>query len=231
MTAIDPAPKPPWQVEVTWATRCYVTHEQAPPEVSYGNITSQTNATNGDRFKFAGMEYDSTAGLYYDHARAPRLRVGLSEDRLVCRHADTHGNAALEFHDSDIAAIEDDGQKITIRFAPAYVHRSSGVPGTDPGTGWSQDAVMVLSEGKLRGDPPRGQHTIASGSAKLSNASYDDLVPVPLSHVGDVHICFLFDDGSEINIHAQAMSLSLVGAATYVEDFPGSRQARQSTSD
>ena len=27
---------------------------------SFGNIVTETNATNGDRFKFAGMEYDST---------------------------------------------------------------------------------------------------------------------------------------------------------------------------
>ena len=30
---------------------------------------TETNATNGDRFKFAGMEYDSTTGQYYDQAR------------------------------------------------------------------------------------------------------------------------------------------------------------------
>ena len=36
---------------------------------SFGNILTETNATNGDRFKFAGMQYDSTTGQYYDHAR------------------------------------------------------------------------------------------------------------------------------------------------------------------
>ena len=36
---------------------------------SFGNITTETNATAGDRFKFAGMEWDSTTGLYYDRAR------------------------------------------------------------------------------------------------------------------------------------------------------------------
>ena len=36
---------------------------------SFGNILTQTNATNGDRFKFAGMEYDSATGQYYDRAR------------------------------------------------------------------------------------------------------------------------------------------------------------------
>src|SRR5262249_36575630 len=37
---------------------------------SFGNIVTETNASNGDRFKFAGMEYDSAVGRYYDRARA-----------------------------------------------------------------------------------------------------------------------------------------------------------------
>ena len=36
---------------------------------SFGNIISQTNSSNGDRFMFTGMEYDATTGIYYDHAR------------------------------------------------------------------------------------------------------------------------------------------------------------------
>ena len=37
---------------------------------SFGNIVTETNATNGDRFKFAGMELDSAIVQYYDRARA-----------------------------------------------------------------------------------------------------------------------------------------------------------------
>ena len=33
---------------------------------SFGNITSETNATDGDRFKFAGMLYDPTSGNFYE---------------------------------------------------------------------------------------------------------------------------------------------------------------------
>ena len=36
---------------------------------SYGNVTSETNSTNGDRFKFTGREYDATTGTYYYRAR------------------------------------------------------------------------------------------------------------------------------------------------------------------
>jgi RHS repeat-associated protein len=43
---------------------------------SYGNVTSETNATNGDRFKFTGREYDSSTGLYYYRARYYDPAVG-----------------------------------------------------------------------------------------------------------------------------------------------------------
>jgi RHS repeat-associated protein len=36
---------------------------------SFGNVLSESNGTNGDRFKFAGMEYDAAIGQYFDHAR------------------------------------------------------------------------------------------------------------------------------------------------------------------
>ena len=42
----------------------------------FGNIVTETNATNGDRFKFAGMQYDSATGLYYDHARYYDAAIG-----------------------------------------------------------------------------------------------------------------------------------------------------------
>ncbi len=36
---------------------------------SFGNIVTETSASNGDRFKFAGMEFDAAIAQYYDHAR------------------------------------------------------------------------------------------------------------------------------------------------------------------
>jgi RHS repeat-associated protein len=35
----------------------------------FGHIVTETNASAGDRFKYAGMEYDAATGLDYDHAR------------------------------------------------------------------------------------------------------------------------------------------------------------------
>jgi RHS repeat-associated protein len=43
---------------------------------SFGNILTETNAANGDRFKFAGMEYDSTTKQNYDRARDYDATIG-----------------------------------------------------------------------------------------------------------------------------------------------------------
>ena len=47
---------------------------------AFGNILTETNAGNGDRFKFAGMEYDGLTQQYYDHARNYSRSVG----RFTC---------------------------------------------------------------------------------------------------------------------------------------------------
>jgi RHS repeat-associated protein len=43
---------------------------------SFGNITTETSAGNGDRFKFASMEWDATTKEYFDHARWYGATVG-----------------------------------------------------------------------------------------------------------------------------------------------------------
>jgi RHS repeat-associated protein len=59
---------------------------------SFGNITTQTNASNADRFLFAGMQYDATTGLYYDHARYYDAAIGrfVSEDPTGFEAGDTN---------------------------------------------------------------------------------------------------------------------------------------------
>jgi RHS repeat-associated protein len=51
---------------------------------SYGNILSESNSSNGDRFKYTGREWDSEIGAYYYRARyySPTIGRFLSEDPL-----------------------------------------------------------------------------------------------------------------------------------------------------
>jgi RHS repeat-associated protein len=36
---------------------------------AYGNVLSESNSANGDKFKFDGMQFDAAINLYYDNAR------------------------------------------------------------------------------------------------------------------------------------------------------------------
>jgi RHS repeat-associated protein len=58
----------------------------------FGNIVTQTNATDAVRFGFAGMEYDSVTGLYYDHARYYDAVIGrfVSPDPMGFSAGDTN---------------------------------------------------------------------------------------------------------------------------------------------
>jgi RHS repeat-associated protein len=57
---------------------------------SFGNIVTETDAANGDRFKYAGMEYDPVPGLYFDRARTFGAVIGrfLSLDPMGFRARD-----------------------------------------------------------------------------------------------------------------------------------------------
>jgi RHS repeat-associated protein len=57
----------------------------------FGNILSQSDSANGDRFMFGGMEYDPTTGLYSDHARYYDAAIGwfVSQDPMGFTAGDT----------------------------------------------------------------------------------------------------------------------------------------------
>jgi RHS repeat-associated protein len=59
---------------------------------SFGSVVTETNASNGDRFKFAGMEYDSTVGQYYDRARHYDQAIGrfMNQDPMGFAAGDTN---------------------------------------------------------------------------------------------------------------------------------------------
>jgi RHS repeat-associated protein len=73
---------------------------------SYGNILTETNSANGDRFKFTGRESDSEIGQYFYRARyyGPSIGRFESEDPLDFASGDTNlfryvSNAPNQFSD------------------------------------------------------------------------------------------------------------------------------------
>ncbi len=59
---------------------------------AFGNITGQSDSAYGDRFMFAGMQFDATVGIYYDHARYYDAAIGrfVSQDPKGFAAGDTN---------------------------------------------------------------------------------------------------------------------------------------------
>jgi RHS repeat-associated protein len=59
---------------------------------SYGNILTETNSTNGDRFKYTAREWDSEIGLQYNRARYydPKAGRWISQDPIRFRARDSN---------------------------------------------------------------------------------------------------------------------------------------------
>jgi RHS repeat-associated protein len=59
---------------------------------AYGTVTSETNSANGDRFKFAGREFDAAINLYYNRRRYYDAVTGrfISEDPSGFTAGDTN---------------------------------------------------------------------------------------------------------------------------------------------
>jgi RHS repeat-associated protein len=110
----------------------------------FGNIVTQTNATDAVRFGFAGMEYDSTTGLYYDHARYYDAAIGrfTSQDPMRFAAGDTNlyryvGNDPTSQMDSSGMQSTPEQQKIIAekgqRKRPvAPINKGTGKTGLGP---------------------------------------------------------------------------------------------------
>jgi hypothetical protein len=102
--------------------------------------------------------------------------------------------------------------------AALYVHSTPGVPGVDPGTGWNQEAELVIADGFIAEEPLAGILWVTDGSIEVGLSLYPNMVPLPFLHSGKTSIKFVGAEGTLI-ISGGGLEVVLKGPATYVEDF------------
>jgi len=129
-------------------------------------------------------------------------------------------NRAIEFHDSTLDSVHQQGNDITLRFSAAYIHESSGKPGVDAGSGWVQEALLHVRGGSVTGEIRELPCDVSSGNLRLGGQSLE-MIPVPLDYDGEVEIS-VEQDGAML-ITGTRVRLELVGTPRYVEEFPGHR--------
>ena len=127
--------------------------------------------------------------------------------------------AALELLDSRLDQIDlVDGGAI-IHFSHAYIHKSAGTPGQDPGTGWSQEAQLVLTSVSGSRVLPALPNTISDGYLEVGGIRHE-LIPLPFSRRGKATLSLVFVDGSQLEISGERPVVELSGTAKFLENVP-----------
>jgi len=126
--------------------------------------------------------------------------------------------SALELHDSRVSAIELTEGVAAIYFSHAYIHKSKGSPGRDRGTGWSQEARLVMSEVASIGLLPSLPSAIDEGYLEVGGIRHD-VIPLPFQRKVDARLYLVFADGTHVEIMGKKPFIELLGTPIYLEDF------------
>lgn len=130
-------------------------------------------------------------------------------------------NACIELHDSRMHGVVAPGGSVVVQFRPAYVHRSEGRPGIDPGTGWVQDFDLVVSEAVLVSTFTELPRDLWDGSLSVGDEVFENEIPLPLDLRGAVRFSAEGSNGERLAIQGARATAEPVGEARYVEEFPG----------
>ena len=130
-------------------------------------------------------------------------------------------NSAIEFHDSDICAVRLSGSELRLVFNPAYVHRSAGRPGIDPGQGYLQPVEMVFSDAQSSEHGGECIGTISSGFVATELVEYANVIPLPIALSGQVSAEITFNSGAVMSVTGSGLSCVPTGDARFVEAYEG----------
>lgn len=127
-------------------------------------------------------------------------------------------NAAVEIHDSTLERIEPRGPDM-VAVLHAYVHRSTGRPGIDAGTGWVQPVQLHFQMATATGSMGAIPVELLDGRLVLSGETINNFIPMPLNHVGPSRIELESWNETRIVFEGDGLTASFAGPPEYVEEF------------
>jgi hypothetical protein len=107
----------------------------------------------------------------------------------------------------------------TVYFSHAYIHKSKGTPGRDPGTGWSQEARLILPEARISGRLPMLPNAISEGFLEVGGLRHE-VIPLPFKRKVAAKLYLAFANGTEVELVGERPILELLGTPIYLEEFP-----------
>ncbi len=126
-------------------------------------------------------------------------------------------NRALELPESHVSFINLWDGNATILFSHAYIHKARGRPGKEAGSGWSQEAELLLFDVTVFGSLPPLPNTIAKGFLEVSGIKHE-LIPLPFQRKVAAILSLEFVDGSVVTIAGHKPGIELLGRPTYLEE-------------
>jgi hypothetical protein len=126
--------------------------------------------------------------------------------------------SGLELHDSRVSHVEWVAGDAVIHFSHAYIHKSKGSPGKDPGTGWSQEAQLVIQSASSEAPLPQLPNTISEGFLEVGGIKHE-LIPLPFKRRVGTKLSLIFVDGTRMEIVGEKSFVEVFGAPIYLEDL------------
>ena len=126
-------------------------------------------------------------------------------------------NEAIELHDSELVAVSFSDGEAVVSFS-AYIHRSTGTPGVDAGSGWSQPATLAIASASMSSvvELPL---SVADGSLRIGDALHDNCIPSNGTFDGPIELHLHFHLSESLTIRGERLTIALHGEPSYVEDF------------
>lgn len=123
----------------------------------------------------------------------------------------------LEFHDSTLATMVEEGRDVVVSFRPAYVRaEEEGVV-----SGYAQDVDIRFVHGRVLTRPGKMPVWISDGVLKTkSGAIFDALLPVPHSIREAVSFSGITAENEGFQIEASGCVVELIGPRRFIEKIP-----------
>lgn len=126
---------------------------------------------------------------------------------------------AIEFHDSELAAVSRLGASVVLSFSAVYVHESTGEPGVDAGVGWYQPATLTIARGESASDIQLPA-SVADGFISVAGTLHQNHIPaVDGTLDGPIELSLLLSTAETLFVRGAAITIELSGEPSPVEHF------------
>ncbi len=125
-------------------------------------------------------------------------------------------SSSIELPGSRISAVVQEGDRIEIRFDPAYVIKT--MTGSVERTKWYQQGALIFEGAELTATLPQLPAVCRGGDVGENVYTYRDMIPLPLASQGRAHCRIKLEDQQEcIEVQAASVRLVMEEPAKYIE--------------